>query len=191
MAKTILILGGARSGKSRFAQQLATEIAGDDVLFIATAEAGDDEMRRRIAAHQRSRPAAWSLTEKPLDVASAMCDVNRPSKAIVLDCVTLLISNVILADESGTADEIEQRVEREIENLLAACESVSGTVIIISGEVGMGLVPDNPLGRLFRDFHGRANQRIASYCDAVYQMVAGIPLDVKALAAKSGSAESG
>lgn len=191
MARSILILGGARSGKSRFAQQLARQVAGDDVLFIATAEAGDDEMRERIAMHQRSRPESWSLLEAPTAVGEALNNANRAFGAVIVDCLTLLISNVMLAaDDSVPAREVERQVDREVECLLAACVRAAGVVIIVSGEVGMGLVPDNPLGRFFRDLHGRANQRIAVECDAVYQMIAGIPLDVKALAGRSWQNEN-
>lgn len=180
MARVILILGGARSGKSRFAQQLAARLGGDDVLFVATAEAGDQEMRDRIAHHRSARPNAWQTVESPRNVGAtlerATCDT------VVIDCLTLLVSNTLLQDgDSPAAQVAQQRVADETERLLAACRRRSGHVLVVSGEVGLGIVPETPLGRLYRDCLGWMNQAIAAEADATYLLVAGLPINLKPL----------
>jgi adenosylcobinamide kinase/adenosylcobinamide-phosphate guanylyltransferase len=169
----VLLLGGARAGKSALAQRLAQE-AGGRVLFVATAEAGDDEMRRRIGAHRASRPAGWVTLEAPLKVAQAI-QAAASADVVLVDCLTLLVSNVLMAaPEKG-----EEAVLAETLALLAAMAGHPGTFIFVSNEVGLGLVPDNPLGRTFRDALGRVNQLVASRVDEVCLVVAGIPLKVK------------
>jgi adenosylcobinamide kinase / adenosylcobinamide-phosphate guanylyltransferase len=183
MARIVLILGGARSGKSRFAQQLAERIGGADVLFVATAEAGDREMAHRIEAHRISRPRAWGTLEQTTGVAVALAGASERYEVVLLDCVTLLVSNVLL--DCGDPLDIqtaEKRMRAETDDLLGACRERTGTVIIVSSEVGQGLVPDNPLGRVYRDVLGWTNQTVAAQADAVYLMVAGLPVEVKALA---------
>lgn len=183
MARIILILGGARSGKSRFAQQLAERIGGADVLFVATAEAGDSEMAHRIEAHRNSRPRAWSTLEKTTGVSIALDGARARYQVVLIDCLTLLASNVLMSCRDPldvrTADE---RMRAETDDLLGACRQRKGTVIIVSSEVGQGLVPDNPLGRVYRDILGWTNQAVAAQADAVYLMVAGLPVEVKCLA---------
>jgi adenosylcobinamide kinase/adenosylcobinamide-phosphate guanylyltransferase len=189
MAKTILILGGARSGKSRFAQELARQIGGDDVLFVATATAGDVEMTRRIERHRRDRPDHWRTLEQTADIGAAIAGAPERHKVVIIDCLTLLVSNVLLdCPDRLEADAVEERIRAEINSLLAACRRREGTVIIVSGEVGQGLVPDNPLGRAFRDLAGIANQVVAAAADATYLMVAGLPVEIKALAASVDAA---
>jgi len=183
MARVILILGGARSGKSRFAQQLAERIGGADVLFIATAQAGDLEMDRRIEMHRNSRPRAWDTVERPIDVAGALASAPQRYQAVLIDCLTLLASNVVLrCGDPVDLNEAEKRMREVSESLIAACRQRKGAVIIVSGEVGQGLVPDSRLGRVFRDVLGWTNQAIAAEADAVYLMVAALPVEVKCLA---------
>jgi adenosylcobinamide kinase/adenosylcobinamide-phosphate guanylyltransferase len=172
----ILILGGVRGGKSAFAQTLAAEHGGS-VTFVATAEARDEEMRLRIEDHRRARPASWRTIEAPLNPAAALAEAP-PAEVTVLDCLTLLVSNLLLRDESPEA--AQQAVDGEVEALLRVFEAGSGSLIIVSNEVGMGVVPPYELGRLYRDLLGWANQRIAQSASEVYWMLAGLPIEVKA-----------
>jgi len=176
----IFILGGARSGKSAYAQQLAQGLAGDSVVYIATAEAGDNEMHDRIAAHRRGRPAGWRTVEAPrlagLDLAAAI----GGARVVLLDCVTLLASNaVIAAGDDADSDTAAAAAGREMDALLEAYSGGSATWIVISNEVGMGLVPPYPLGRIYRDALGHANQQIAAAAGRVLLMVAGLPWELK------------
>jgi adenosylcobinamide kinase/adenosylcobinamide-phosphate guanylyltransferase len=176
----IFIMGGARSGKSAYAQRLAAELGGASVIYVATAEAGDEEMHARIESHRADRPAGWCTVEAPrlagLDLAAASGD----SRVLLLDCVTLLVSNAVIAagDEASSAA-VEAAAEREIDALLTAYDAGEATWIVISNEVGMGLVPPYPLGRVYRDALGRANQQIAAAADRVLLLVAGIPWELK------------
>ena len=181
MADTlVLILGGARSGKSSRAQQLALDLGGPDVLFVATAEAFDDEMRARITAHRAERPAGWRTVEAPTRVAVQIAGAAAGVQVVLLDCLTLLVSNVLLsAGEDASPQQVEAAVIAEVGGLLAACRAGDATWIMVSNEVGLGLVPPYPLGRLYRDVLGRANQRIAAAADQVWFMVAGLPMRVK------------
>lgn len=176
----ILILGGARSGKSAYAERLARE-RGGGVLFVATAQAGDEEMARRIADHRAARPAGWRTLEEPVAVAGRLATEGADAGTVLLDCVTLLVSNLLLAHEGEGEGAVAGRVEAEIAGLLRRYEEGAATWLVVSNEVGLGLVPPYPLGRLYRDLLGRANQRLAARADRVYLMVAGLPLDVKAL----------
>ena len=176
----ILILGGARSGKSTHAEKLALELAGPDVLYVATAQAFDDEMRARIAAHRAERPAGWRTLEAPSLIAAPLAEAVGPARGVLLDCLTLLASNAMLAlGDEPTARPAEAAVEVEVSALLAAYRAGSATWIVVSNEVGLGLVPPYPLGRAYRDALGRANQRLAAAADHVLFMVAGLPLTVK------------
>ena len=181
-----LILGGARSGKSTYAEALAPKL-GRRVIYVATAEVLDDEMRARAAAHQARRPADWPTLEVPLDVGGALATSPEAAGAdvILLDCLTLLVSNIIL---SGNADvpepEVEAAwtcVEAELEALLSAHQQSGAHLIIVSNEVGLGVVPPYSLGRTYRDCLGRANQYLARLADHAILMVAGLPVDLKAL----------
>ncbi|HEX8730309.1 MAG TPA: bifunctional adenosylcobinamide kinase/adenosylcobinamide-phosphate guanylyltransferase [Ktedonobacterales bacterium] len=190
--RLILILGGARSGKSAYAERLAGEMArGGPVVYVATATADDDEMRQRITRHRAVRSAEWLTLEAPLDPAHALLDDARAASAgvVLLDCVTLLVSNLLL-DSAGheigearfDAAEAEARVQRAIADLLAAFRQLPASLILVSNEVGMGLVPPYPLGRVYRDLLGRANMRLAREADIVLFMLAGLPVELKALA---------
>ncbi len=186
----ILLLGGARSGKSRFAEKLAARF-GERVLYVATAQARDEEMATRIAVHRRSRPAAWRTVEAPTGVGEAVraALATHPADVVLLDCLTLLVSNVILdglwlsEEEFESVDEAaaRQRVEFELDKLLRAIQESEVPWIVVSNEVGWGLVPPYPMGRAYRDLLGWVNQCLAAAADRVYLMVAGLPVDVKAL----------
>ena len=166
---TTLVLGGARSGKSLFAERLARE-AGGEAVYIATATAGDDEMQARIAHHRRRRDAGWRTVEEPLAVAEAIRRETAAGRPVLVDCLTLWLSNLMFAGQDA---------EAETERLIAALADAHGAVILVSNEVGMGLVPDTPLGRRFRDAQGRLNQAVAAAVPRVVFIAAGLPLELK------------
>jgi adenosylcobinamide kinase / adenosylcobinamide-phosphate guanylyltransferase len=177
--KMTLILGGARSGKSTLAQKMAGE-GGRTVLYVATATAGDEEMAARIAAHRAERPAHWHTLEAPLQVGAAIVAAGVAAEVVLVDCLTLLANNVLgRLPETISAPEAEAALAVEVDGLLAAYVAGSADWIVVSNEVGLGLVPPYPLGRLYRDALGRANQRLAAASDDVLFMVAGLPLVLK------------
>ena len=174
-----LILGGARSGKSSYAQKLAEE-SGKSVTFLATAQALDEEMSARIRKHQSERPQQWQTFEIPFDIASHSKEIN--SEVVILDCITLLVSNLIMQfveDDLVEEGPFMKAVQKEMEELLSAIRVSNQRWIIIPNEVGLGLVPPYPLGRVYRDGLGWANQRLAKEAKRVLFMVAGIPMVVK------------
>lgn len=174
VARHTLVLGGARSGKSRHAQGLC-EASGRRLVFCATAgEMGDPEMAARIARHRRERDARWQTVEAPRDLTAALAEVARPDTMVLVDCLTLWLTNVMLAGEE---------VEAAGAALVGGLASFGGPVVFVSNEVGSGIVPDNPLARRFRDAQGRLNQAMAAACDAVVLVVAGLPLVLKAASA--------
>lgn len=176
----ILLLGGARSGKSSAAQRLAQ--AGRRVLFIATAQALDADMTRRIAAHRAQRPPEWDTLEEPFDPAKAAAPLLNRYDTVVLDCLTLWVSNLLLRQEESAAAEPE--ILDAAGRLLALIERSPAAWIIVSNEVGLGVVPPSPLGRIYRDALGRVNQLVAARADRVYLLVAGLALELKALGAQ-------
>lgn len=184
--KLILVLGGARSGKSLFAERLAGQI-GCDVLYIATATADDDEMRRRIEEHRRRRPATWQTVEAPLNVSAAIRANSERHHVVLIDCLSVLVSNMLLEHEKADEDvvaasaRVEEAVRREMDKLLACYEDSTATFVVVSNEVGHGVVPAYPLGRVYRDVLGLANQLVARNADEVYLLVAGVPIELKAL----------
>jgi adenosylcobinamide kinase/adenosylcobinamide-phosphate guanylyltransferase len=183
MGRLILVTGGARSGKSTFAEQLAAKLGGNEVLYIATAEALDDDMRQRIAAHRQARPAAWQTEEAPRDVGHRLCEVLGSRSVVLVDCLTLLVSNAVLSlGDEPDAREAERRALNEVDQLVEAALSSTATVILVTNEVGLGLVPPYKLGRIYRDVLGKVNQRVAAQAEAVYLLVSGLPIDVKQLA---------
>ena len=172
------ILGGARSGKSRYALQLAAR-RGGRVLYVATAQAGDEEMAARIAAHRAERPASWATLEAPRDLGAALGQAS-PAEVIVVDCLTLLANNAIVPlPEPVTAEQAEAALLAEVDGLLAAYQATEALWLVVSNEVGLGLVPPYPLGRAYRDALGRANQKVAGAADNVVLMVAGLPWALK------------
>ena len=179
MAKElILVLGGARAGKSAFAQGLA-EKGHQRVLFVATAEAGDAEMAERIAEHRRQRAAEWDTLEEPLELSAALEQASPNYNTILLDCLTLWVSNLLGVGRRT------QDVVTETQRLLEVYEVGAATWIVVSNEVGLGVVPPSELGRRYRDALGRANQLVARRADRVYLLVAGLALDLKAAGTQS------
>lgn len=174
-----LILGGARSGKSDYAEKLAAQM-GRRVLYIATAEIGDDEMAQRIAAHRQARPADWQTLEAPRHVGVALAEIEPAPEVLLLDCLTLLTSNILLAMENEPQPAIEAAVQTELDAILTAQARLNTPLIVVSNEVGLGLVPPYPLGRVYRDVLGRANQYLAARAQRVIFMVAGLPMIIKA-----------
>ena len=174
-----LILGGARSGKSAFAQKLAAG-RGQAVLYVATATAGDEEMAARIAAHRAERPAHWRTLEAPTGVGNAIGANAAAAEVILLDCLTLLANNSLMRlPEPVSEAAAAVALNDEVEGVLAVYAASSAEWIVVSNEVGLGLVPPYPLGRIYRDALGRANQRLAAAADEVLFMVAGLPLRLK------------
>ena len=177
------MLGGVRSGKSRFAQDLAARVGGDQVLFVATAETRDDEMIERVEHHRQSRPESWETLERPLGTGMAITDQQVLPRVVLVDCLTLLVSNVLCAKASHSKalpDQLKS-VESEVDALIAVASERHVHLIIVSGEVGLGVVPEHALGRTFRDLLGWANQRVAKCATTTYWMVAGLPIDATQL----------
>jgi adenosylcobinamide kinase/adenosylcobinamide-phosphate guanylyltransferase len=175
-SEVILVLGGARSGKSAFAQELASEL-GDRILFVATGTAMDEEMRHRIELHQKTRPASWRTIEVPTSVGQAIARHVADADVVLLDCMTLLAANVMgTAADPADIKALDEAMATEIGQIL---QQKGAHLIIVSNEVGMGLVPVYPSGRAFRDLLGRANQLVADRADRVYLLVAGIPQNLK------------
>jgi len=164
-----LILGGARSGKSRHAERLV-EGAAECGTYCATAEPGDAEMVERIAAHRARRGAFWRTVEVPLALPEAIRAENRAARPVLVDCLTLWLTNAMLAG---------REIEGEVAALVAALRDAVGPVVLVANEVGLGIVPETPLGRRFRDAAGRLNQEIAALADRVVFMAAGLPLVLK------------
>lgn len=186
MGRLILVLGGARSGKSRFAQQLAQACSEEErrpIVYIATAEAGDEHMRQRIERHRRGRPSGWETVEAPQNVAAAVEAAGDSAAAIIVDCLTLWISNLLLAGgeefNEAQAASREEAILDEVEALIRAARKANARVIVVSNEVGMGIVPLTRLGRIFRDIAGRANQALAQAAGEVYVTWAGLPQRIK------------
>jgi len=177
--KTTLIIGGARSGKSTLAQEMALK-AGGNVLFVATAEAGDEDMKKRIEMHRKSRPPHWLTIEATTHIGSRITKNISKAQTVIIDCITLLINNVFMRyDDNTDADLAEKEVTAEIKELLDCIDRLDAHFIIVTNEVGLGVVPADRVSRLYRDMLGRANQMLAEHADEVLLLVAGIPLTVK------------
>jgi adenosylcobinamide kinase/adenosylcobinamide-phosphate guanylyltransferase len=177
--KSMLITGGARSGKSRLAQELAVK-SGKAVLFVATAEAGDEEMKRRIEIHRKSRPPDWKTLEVTTHIGSYIKKNIGRAGIVVIDDITLLVSNIFMQyDEKTDASLVEKAVAAEIKELIECIDRTDADFIIVTNEVGLGIIPADRISRLYRDTLGRANQMLAEHADEVDLMVAGIPLVVK------------
>ena len=174
-----LIIGGARSGKSTYAQETARK-SGKTVLFVATAEAGDEDMRIRIEAHRNSRPAEWNTLEATTQIGRQIRENIGKAELVIIDCVTLLVNNIFMRyDDTTDADEADKEVMSEIEELIDCMDVTEADFIIVTNETGLGIVPADRVSRMYRDALGRANQRIAQHADEVYLLTAGIPLTIK------------
>lgn len=171
-----LVLGGIRAGKSRHAQALAQR--GDRVLYVATAEADDEEMAARIAAHRQERPAAWSTIEEPVDLVTALAPRLPGFDTVLLDCLTLWVSNLLLQDPDDEAT--PAHVQTQARRLIELYERSDASWIVVSNEVGLGVIPATRLGRDYADALGRVNQLFAAAADEVIVMFAGLPLNLKA-----------
>ncbi len=174
-SKLVFILGGARSGKSSFALKLAVSIKGKR-LYIATAEALDEEMAERIRKHKKERGNNWTTIEEPIKIADII-KKNKKYDVILIDCLTLWISNLMHKENRSKGQGASGR--KNIETLIDTCANSKTNIIIVSNEVGLGIVPDNPLAREFRDIAGFANQKMAEAADEVYFTVSGIPMRMK------------
>ncbi len=179
-----LILGGARAGKSDFAVRLA-RASGRPVIYCATAEARDEEMATRIAVHRATRPTGWRTVEAPLDPAAALAEIATAGDLLVLDCVTLWVSNMVLAAGEPYGTRAEGVILAAVERLLAWRADRGCALVAVSNEVGLGEVPLTPLGRAYRDALGRANRALAAAADEAYWVVAGLALPLRALGARA------
>jgi adenosylcobinamide kinase/adenosylcobinamide-phosphate guanylyltransferase len=191
MGKLILILGGARSGKSSYAEKQAKELGGDSVLYVATSETKDEEMVGRVEKHRSERPSAWVTVEAPRNVAQAIRRERSAEKVILVDCMTFLVANYLMdaaAPEDDPFDDpsadpfdaqIEADVVADVEDLIAFAKETDVEMLVVSNEVGLGVVPPYELGRAYRDILGRANQILARHADEVLLFVAGLQMKVK------------
>lgn len=166
---TVLVLGGARSGKSAFAEKLVLE-SGLQPLYVATAQVWDDEMRTRVEAHRKRRQTQWQTMEEPLELPKLLKREARQGRAILVDCLTLWVTNLMLA---------EANISDRFASLCAALHGCEGLVVLVSNEVGQGIVPDNKMARDFRDHAGRLHQDVAALADQVHFIAAGLPLTLK------------
>ncbi|MGI6406960.1 MAG: bifunctional adenosylcobinamide kinase/adenosylcobinamide-phosphate guanylyltransferase [Syntrophaceticus sp.] len=182
--KFYFITGGARSGKSTYAEKIA-ECSGKKVTYLATAEALDEEMAVRIREHRRRRSASWHTVEEPHHVASTLEEIGRTNGVVLIDCLTLLISNLLFSEEGEQHSEV---VLAEINKLAQVARDSVADVIVVSNEVGLGVVPEYPQGRVYRDLTGWANQIMAREADFAYFLVSGMAFDIKALHIKAEDA---
>ena len=169
----VFVTGGARSGKSDFVQELAEKLDGKR-LFLATAEALDDEMKERIRKHKEKRGDRWDTLEEPLDLGNAIRSVSKSYRTILIDCITVWLSNLLM--EYKDEDEIISEI---MDDFFSAMDDFEETIIVVSNEVGLGIVPDNELARIYRDKLGFLNQRMANRADHVHILFSGIPVKIK------------
>ncbi len=177
MAYTIFVTGGARSGKSLFAE-IRTQEFGAELVYLATAEALDSEMEERVKRHHERRGADWITIEEPIHLSQALARCDGQYRAILVDCVTLWLSNLLFKYEDA-AENIEERILEDLQRLKSTLHGMVTPVILVSNEVGMGIVPDNSLSRLFRDIAGTTNQALAATADEAHVVISGIPLKLK------------
>ena len=184
MARIILVTGGARSGKSRFAEQYAAKY-GKKVAYIATAQVYDEEMAHRVKLHQARRPAEWETFEAPFEAERVLLEAGKNHDMILFDCLTLYLSNLICSlPHLEDFDRNYQLVRENIDRLIEAAKEYDGTLIFVTNEVGAGIVPENQLSREYRDLAGIANQLMARAAAEVYLVVCGLPVNVKELQTK-------
>ena len=186
MGKSILITGGARSGNSRLAENFMKDLSGP-VLYLATAKVCDDEMRLRVEKHRQSRPACWDTIEAYRGLGKIISEKGSDYKGILLDCITIMVTNLLFdfpemqRDEfsSESVEKAEEAIMAEVKDLIDGIASSPATVIMVTNELGSGVVPEYPIARAFRDIAGRVNQYLASQVDEVYLTVCGLPLRLK------------
>lgn len=185
MSNIILVTGGARSGKSNFAESLCIK-QNNRTAYIATSIPFDDEMKNRVKKHQESRPKEWKTYEIYKDIYSIVEELDNNHDTVIMDCVTLMVNNLMFTygievDQATSEElnELEEYIKEQIKKLMEAIKKTNLYFVIVSNEVGMGIVPENKLSRIYADFVGRANQLIAKYSDEVYLVVSGIPMKVK------------
>lgn len=185
MGKIIFITGGARSGKSSFAEKYCKD-HGENLGYIATSEVLDNEMKDRIEKHQKQRGNNWTTYEKNLFLEKYIHDILQNHDYVLLDCITMYISNIMFSKKYDYEDismdivnEIEENIKYSIEEILKKSKASVGNIVIVSNEIGLGIVPDNRLSRIYRDYVGRANQMCAHYADEVYLVVSSIPVKIK------------
>jgi len=167
------VIGGCRSGKSKHALQIAAKIAGKRRIYIATCMPQDDEMKQRVARHQKERGSSWTKVEEPLHLAEAILENSLKADVILVDCLTLWVNNVLMETDN------EKQIEAKLSRLMAALEKAASPIVLVSNEVGAGIVPENRIARQYRDIIGRVNQAAAKAAGKVIWMVAAIPVTVK------------
>ena len=170
-----LVIGGARSGKSRFAQSLPS--GSQRVAYLATSRCEDSEMAERVARHRHDRPSHWVTVEEPLEIAKAVERLSADREFILLDCLTIWLSNLSWEHRESAAENLRQAASQEVARLIAG--AANAHLVLVTNELGCGLVPESPVGRLFRDLHGWMNQDVARSADWVYHLVAGIAVPIK------------
>lgn len=176
MRDLLLLLGGARAGKTAEAVRRAVD-RGGDVVLIATSDPQDDDAVNRVRHHRAGRPQQWTVVERHENPAPILAGYAS-TPTIVLDCVTLWVANLLLARERESIEQVEAEIDRQIDALLDVCAAAIGELIVVSNEVGLGVVPAYPLGRSYRDLLGRANRRLAAEANEVLVMIAGIPVPI-------------
>ena len=178
LSQFTFIIGGARSGKSNFAELLASH-AKRPVIYIATAQIGDEEMALRVKKHQLQRPSTWQLIEEPRNIRDTLIKLKDEDAIILLDCVTLWLTNLLLADGNLSNSELETEILEIVKDVAQLVREIKPQVIFVSNEVGQGIVPEYPLSRAYRDLAGRSNQILAHSANQVYMVVAGFPMEIK------------
>ncbi|HVJ47833.1 bifunctional adenosylcobinamide kinase/adenosylcobinamide-phosphate guanylyltransferase [Desulfitobacterium sp.] len=187
MSNFTLITGGARSGKSTFAERLAAH-SGRPVIYIATAQVLDEEMTWRVKKHQHQRPDNWQLIEEPFAIPVVLEEIRYKNAVVLLDCVTIWLSNLLLKSLGSTSEslfpdtltpEAEEKILEQVQKVATLAQEITPQIIMVTNEVGQGIVPDNPMARSYRDLAGRANQLLARQADKVFYVVAGYPIEVK------------
>lgn len=182
MGKIILVTGGARSGKSTFAERYANQY-GQRIAYIATAQVYDEEMAYRVKLHQERRPAVWDTYEAPQDAGKVLSMAGKQHDFILFDCLTIYLSNLLCAMDTLELPVLQTQVRGQIDQLLAAAAAQEATTLFVTNEVGAGIVPENSLARAYRDMAGWMNQWVAERAAQVYLVVCGLPVDIKKAAA--------
>ena len=176
-ARHVMVTGGVRSGKSRYAEEMAAKLGGK-VTYLATAQALDAEMGERIKKHRQRRPNDWKTIEEPLEIITVLSGCQK-GDTVLLDCLILYLTNLFTKYEGMSIAVQEQIIDEKIVDLGETVRQSEANIIIVTNEIGWGVVPDNSLARRFRDMAGKANQRLAEVCDEVYMMVSGLPVRIK------------